>query len=128
MRSRRELDRARLGDAGRVADHELILAARIGKPCELRSIRRPYRTAIVRARSLREIAVIALFRCDCKNIAARFERSANSGRRKRGRAYHGRDFLKLRTGPRQIAACFDIEPPRLPRFRIEEIDESGLLV
>ena len=51
-RLRGERYRPRLGDAGLLADHQLILAARVGQPRDLRAVGRPHRAAIVHAGTL----------------------------------------------------------------------------
>src|ERR1044072_9733604 len=77
--SRRQRHRTRRCDAGWFSDHQLIFTARIRKPCDLRTIRRPHRIAIVRARALREIAKVTFLRGHGENLAASFEGGASSG-------------------------------------------------
>src|SRR6185503_16194102 len=100
---------ARRSHTGRFTDHELVLAARIRKPRDLCSVRRPHWPTIVRARTLREIAKIAFLRRHGENLAPGFKRDANSRWRERRVANHARDFLELRSRPRQISSDFDID-------------------
>src|SRR5204862_6239147 len=82
----------------------------------------------MRARTLREVSVIALLSRYRKNLAARFECRPNSRGRERRVADHANYFLELRARPRQIAGYFDVELLRLFCFCIDEINVAGLLV
>ena len=82
----------------------------------------------MRARTLREVSVIALLSRHGENLAARFECRPNSRGRERRVADHADYFLELGARPRQIAGYFDVELLRLFCFCIDEINVAGLLV
>src|ERR1043166_3344693 len=94
----------------------------------MRSVRRPRWPTIVRAGALRQVAEVALFGWNSKDLTARFEGRASASRRKRRIANHARDFLELRSRPREIAGHFDVELLRLTGFRVDEINVTRLLV
>ena len=120
--------RSRLGGAGLIADHQLILAARIRQPRDLGPVGRPRRAPIVHAGTRREIPRLSLLGRERVDIAARFERRTHAGRRQDGAANHAGDLLELRTRPRKIGIHVDREPLRLARRGVDEMDVPGLFV
>ena len=125
---RRQRDRARLGRADLIADHQLVLAAGVRQPRDLGAVGRPDRAAIVRAGTLRQIAEVALLGRDGDDLAARAESGARASRRQRRLADLSGDFLEVRPRPRQIARHLDVQPPRLAGRDVEQVHVAGLLV
>ena len=128
-RLRRQRDRARLRRAGLIAEHQLVLAARVRQPQQLTAVGRPDGAAIVRAGTLRQVAGGALLRWHGEDVPARFERGADSCRRQYCVANRrGGDLLEMRPCPRQIAGDIDGELPRLPGRRVDQVNVARLLV
>src|SRR5262249_45146206 len=124
----RQRQRTRPGDTSRVADHQLVFAARVGEPGDLRTIWRPGGFAVVSVRALRQVSVVALFSRNCEDVAASFKHRADSGGRQRRVSNHRCYFLELRTRPWEVAADLDSEASRLSRFGFQQVEVSGLLV
>src|SRR5687768_11508919 len=73
-------------------------------------VRRPRRKAVVRGDTVREVAVISLFRRHGDNLAAELERCPGTGRGEAGVADVLRSFRKSRPGLEKICRDADLQP------------------
>jgi len=121
-------DCARLHARARISNHQLVFAARIGEPGDLRAVGRPYGASMVRTWTLREIASVTLLNGHRHDLAACLEGRPHAGRRQRRVPDRRGDPCEVWPRPWEIARDVDRQACRLSARDIDEMNVSGLLV
>ena len=119
-------DRAGRFETFLIADEELILAGFVGEPRDRLAVGRPGRVAILDARTIGDVARVAVFGGYGQNVAVRFEHRALPRRREVDVFDLGADLLPVRTHLRQVARNRDADLARLARLQIVDVQRVEL--